>query len=131
MHCFKERRFVNSYTVHRYFFQLIWNSNYLLLYLAKTSKDMDKRFLKEDGSLDIEGINNLPIEEYVDVVGKMTDKEYIEYSSIIPPDECKEPVRMIYVDYEFEDDKSGVDGEAFLNELIAKNKLRLKNKGIQ
>lgn len=131
MRWFKERRLVNSYTVPRYFFQLIWNTNYLLLYLAKTSKDMDKRFLKEDGSLDIEGINNLPIEEYVDVVGKMTDKEYIEYSSIIPLDECKGPVRMIYVDYELEDDKSGVDGEAFLNELIAKNKLRLKNKGIQ
>lgn len=26
---------------------------------------MDKRFLKEDGSMDIERIDNLPLEEYI------------------------------------------------------------------
>ena len=92
---------------------------------------MDKRFLKEDGSLDIEAINNLPIEEYMKVVEGMTTEEYRKYSSIIPLDECKEPVRMIYVDYEPEDDKSGVDGEAFLKELRERDNVLEKSKKIQ
>ena len=35
---------------------------------------MEKRFLNEDGSLNIECINKLPIEEWMNVVGDMTKK---------------------------------------------------------
>lgn len=38
---------------------------------------------------------------------------------------------MIYSDYDFDDERNGVDGEAFLNELMARDELRKKNKGMQ
>ena len=63
---------------------------------------MDKRFLKEDGSLDIERINSPPIDEYTDVMGDLTQeqyKEYVEYVSKMPMNESKEPTRIIFVDY--------------------------------
>lgn len=40
------------------------------------------KYLKEDGSLDIKRINQLPIEEYMDVVGDLTEEQYKEYRSI-------------------------------------------------
>ena len=36
------------------------------------------KYLKEDGSLDIKRINQLPIEEYMDVVGDLTEEQYKE-----------------------------------------------------
>ena len=54
--------------------------------------------LKEDGSLDIERINKLPIEEYMDVVGDLTEKQYEEYLSKLPINESNEPIRVIKVD---------------------------------
>lgn len=54
--------------------------------------------LKEDGSLDIERINKLPIEEYMDVVGDLTEEQYEEYLSKLPINESKEPIRVIKVD---------------------------------
>ena len=43
--------------------------------------------LKEDGSLDIERINQLPIEEYMEEVGNFTNeqrKEYYSKSALFP-----------------------------------------------
>lgn len=43
--------------------------------------------LKEDGSLDIERINNLPREERQKMIGSFTRAQFREYVSSIPPNE--------------------------------------------
>ena len=49
--------------------------------------------LKEDGSLDIERINALPLEEYMQEMGTLTQEQVGEYLSKLPINETKEPVR--------------------------------------
>ena len=56
------------------------------------------KYLKEDGSLDIKRINQLPIDEYMDVVGDLTEEQYEEYLSKLPINESNEPIRVIKVD---------------------------------
>ena len=56
------------------------------------------KYLKEDGSLDIKHINQLPIDEYMDVVGDLTEEQYEEYLSKLPINESNEPIRVIKVD---------------------------------
>ena len=46
-------------------------------------------FLKEDGSLDIERINNLPLLDYYDMLGTLTEAQVEEYCSTIPLNEMK------------------------------------------
>ena len=41
-------------------------------------------FLKEDGNLDIERINQLPIEEYMKMIGELSDEQLIQYDSTFP-----------------------------------------------
>lgn len=60
--------------------------------------------LKEDGSLDIERINALPIEEYMKEVGGLTNEQRKEYYSKTPINESQEPVRPVVVDYTLEED---------------------------
>ena len=36
--------------------------------------------LKKDGSLDIERINSLPLEEYMDVIGDLTEEQSIVFA---------------------------------------------------
>lgn len=72
-------------------------------------------FLKEDGSLDIEYYNSLPLEEWMDEFASLTDEQVDEYISKLPANESKEPVRVIVVDYPMEED--GVDAEEFLKNL--------------
>jgi len=48
--------------------------------------------LKEDGSLDVEYINNLPCEKYEEVMALMSDEQYKEYISAIPINESNEPI---------------------------------------
>ena len=43
--------------------------------------------LKEDGSLDIERINKLPIEEYIKEIGTLMEEQYKEYLSKLPINE--------------------------------------------
>lgn len=76
--------------------------------------------LKEDGSLDIERINRLPYEDYMEEIENMTDEEYKEYCSKSPIIESYDPVIPIKVDYGFEDERSGVDADIFLSELKRK-----------
>lgn len=59
-------------------------------------------YLKEDGSLDIERINSLPYEEYMDAMGDLTQEQVQEYLSKLPIDESDEPVRAVLVDYRWE-----------------------------
>jgi len=72
-------------------------------------------YLKEDGSLDIERINSLPYEEYMDAMGDLTQERVQEYLSKLPIDESDEPMRAIVVDYPMEED--GVDADELINNL--------------
>ena len=72
-------------------------------------------FLKEDGSLDIEYYNSLPLEEWMDEFASLTDEQVDEYISKLPANESKGPVRVIVSDYTLEED--GVDAEEFLKNL--------------
>lgn len=72
-------------------------------------------FLKEDGSLDIEYYNSLPLEEWMDEFASLTDEQVDEYISKLPANESKEPVRVIVVDYPMEED--GVDAEEVINNI--------------
>lgn len=76
--------------------------------------------LKEDGSLDIERINNLPFEEYMDEMGTLTQEQVKEYVSKLPLNESNEPMRAIEVDYDFDDPRSGFDVDEILNNLRKK-----------
>jgi len=71
--------------------------------------------LKEDGSLDIERINQLPIEEYMEEIGDLTDTQYKEYLSKIPLNESKETTKAVLVNYLMEED--GVDAEEVINNI--------------
>lgn len=78
---------------------------------------MKKKFLNENGSLNIERINKLPYEEYMDVMGMLTQEQVKEYNSKLPINESNEPMQAVWVDYGFDDKRSGVDAVAFLNKL--------------
>lgn len=54
--------------------------------------------LKEDGSLDIEWINKLPLEEWMDVIGDMSKEQFDEYNSKTPLNESNGGVQPIVVD---------------------------------
>jgi len=58
---------------------------------------------KEDGSLDVEYINNLPCEEYEEVMALMSDEQYKEYLSAIPEREPKEPICPTNSKYTFQE----------------------------
>ena len=61
-------------------------------------------FLKEDGSLDIERIGNLPLEEFMNVVGDLTEEQYEDFLSKLPVNESNEPMQAVVVDYTLEED---------------------------
>ena len=54
--------------------------------------------LKEDGSLDVEGIQKLPYKEYLHEICNFTKEQYEEYVSKLPINESQETVTPIYVD---------------------------------
>ena len=77
-------------------------------------------FLKEDGSLDIERMNALPIEEHMKMVGELSDEQYHFYVSTLPINEDHQPAKAIVVDYSMEDEiKRGtaVDADELLKRL--------------
>ena len=71
--------------------------------------------LKEDGSLDIERINKLPLEEHMKEVGSFTREQFKQYVSTIPLNEGKSYPRAIMVD-----SPHGVDAEDFMNKMREK-----------
>lgn len=73
--------------------------------------------LKEDGTLDIERINQLPIEDYMKEVGNFTNEQRKEYYSKSPKNEPKEPVHPVNVDYTLEEDIER-NGTALLGNLL-------------
>ncbi len=60
--------------------------------------------LKEDGSLDIERINKLPLEEYMEEMGTLTQEQVKEYISKLPVNESKEPMQAIVVNYTLDEE---------------------------
>ena len=59
--------------------------------------------LKEDGSLDIERINKLPINERLEEIGNLTKEQVEEYFAKAPIKESNTPITPIKVDYKMED----------------------------
>lgn len=82
--------------------------------------------LKEDGSLDIERINKLPLEEYMYMMGDLTQEQVREYVTKLPINESKEPMKAVIVDYTLEEDieRGGVIAEDLINNL---RKRRMRN----
>ena len=78
--------------------------------------------LKEDGSLDIERINKLPYEDYMEEMGTLTQKQINDYLSHLPLNESSESITVVDVDYTLEDelDKGGVLAEEVINKLRRK-----------
>ena len=76
-------------------------------------------FLKEDGSLNIERINKLPLEEYMDMMGDLTQEQVREYVTKLPINESKEPMKAVIVDYTLEEEieRGGVIAEDLINNL--------------
>ena len=60
--------------------------------------------LKEDGSLDIEWLNSLPIDEFTKVYGQLTQEQEDEYCSKLPINESHGPAEAVIVDYSLEEE---------------------------
>ena len=78
--------------------------------------------LKEDGSLDIERINRLPLEEHMKEVGSFTREQFRQYVSTIPINESKTATRAVKVNYTLEEDleRGCVIVGDFMNEMREK-----------
>lgn len=72
-------------------------------------------FFKEDGSLDIERINKLPIKEHMKAIGSLTREQFEQYISTIPINESKDYPRAIRVDV-----VDGADANEFMNKMRKK-----------
>ena len=83
-------------------------------------------FLKEDGSLDVDRINKLPLEEYMDMMGDLTQEQVKEYLTKLPINESKELMKAVIVDYTLEEEleRGGVIAEDLVNNL---RKKRMRN----
>lgn len=76
--------------------------------------------LKEDGSLDIDRINRLSINDYINVIENLTEQQLEYYNSTIPINESRQHTKAVLVDYTMEDEikrGTGVDADAFLKEM--------------
>ena len=84
--------------------------------------------LKEDGSLDIERINQLPIEEYIQEIESLNEEQYKDYFSRLPINESKQCTKAIEVDYTLEEEleRGSVIAEDFLNKQREKYCKKIK-----
>lgn len=80
--------------------------------------------LLEKNAMNIDYINNLPLDEYISVIESMNQEQYKDYCSCITTDKKQEPVHVIAVNYGFDDERSGVDAKKFINELREKRQNR-------
>ena len=83
-------------------------------------------YLKEDGSVDVERINQLPLEEWMDMVGEMTKEQFEYFESKTPLIESNEPYQGVQVNYTIEDEiaRGAVDIDELLNGLRSKLKTK-------
>ena len=86
----------------------------------------NKNYLNEDGSLDIERINKLPLKEFMDTMGDLTQEQVEEYLSKQPINESKEPMRVVKVDYTLEEELKR--GSVIAKDYINNMRERLKKK---
>ena len=70
--------------------------------------------LREDGSLEIERINSLPLEDYMDMVSNLTDEQLGEYRTKLPLKEFPSSINAIKVNFGFDDPRSGVDMDKYI-----------------
>lgn len=61
------------------------------------------KYLKEDGSLDVERINKLPLDKRLHEIGKFTREQVEEYFSKSSIKEAHSPITPVKVDYKMED----------------------------
>jgi len=78
--------------------------------------------LKEDGSLDIERIYALPIEDFIKEIESLTDAQVNEFLSKSKPYTCPGPTKAVVVDYTLEDElaRGGALLEDVINNLVEK-----------
>lgn len=74
-------------------------------------------YLHENTNLKIEQINKLPFEEYMDVMGDLSMSQVKEYLSKLQLKESSEPMQAIKVDYDRNDERSGVDAGGLIKNL--------------
>ena len=69
--------------------------------------------------MDIDRINALPFEEYMDMMGDLTEEQIDEYMSKVHLVESHEPYTGVWVDYTLEEERKrgSVDAREFLNNL--------------
>ena len=60
--------------------------------------------MNEDGSLNVELIDSLPLDKHVEVTGRLTEAQIDEYFSKQPSNEDIGSVRPIYVDLTIEEE---------------------------
>lgn len=77
-------------------------------------------YMKEDSSLDIERINKLPVEEFMDRMGDLTPIQVKEYLSQLQISQSHEPMQPVKVNYDRSDKRSGIDAKEFLFNLSIK-----------
>jgi hypothetical protein len=70
--------------------------------------------LKDKGSLHVERIDKLPLEEYMNAMGDLTQEQVKEYISKLPINESNEPMRAINVDSSFD---MGMNADEVINNL--------------
>ena len=82
--------------------------------------------LKEDGSLDIERINKLTLEEHMKEIGSFTREQFREYVSTIPINEGRNYPRSVVVDYSLNEElaRGSVIAEDFMNKMREKYKMQ-------
>ena len=90
-----------------------------MIFIVELKIFTDMKYLKEDGSLDVERIDSLPLEEYTKVMGRLTQDQVKEYVSKLPINESSEPMQAVIVDYTLEEDleRGSVIAEDLINNL--------------
>lgn len=75
--------------------------------------------VREDGSLDVECINNLPIREYTSVINSLTSQELEYYDSLIPMNDGKQHTKGVkFCPYDTVIAKGlGVDADTFIMKM--------------
>ncbi len=78
--------------------------------------------LKADGSLDVERINQLPIEEYIEVIENLTEEQKQYYNSHLPPNDGHQHTTPVYVDHTLEEEieNGAIDAESLLKQMREK-----------
>lgn len=73
-------------------------------------------YLKEQ-FLDVDRINKLSFEEYMDAMSDLTPEQVKEYLSKLHIKESNKPMQAVKVDYNRDDVRSGVDASELIQNL--------------